>query len=515
MHHRAITSATTPAITPTVRTPSAGLLRRASAVMRDRSDWLWYAALATLPVDGTVFGVRMAYWSPIAPLLFLAYAVCNGRRSLTLLRRHPTLIGLPFTCMLVSMFGWCTIGVHPSHATQSLLALACASATFVAFALAWSVKQLPWRASITVVVAAYGAAFAFGAVTWLVQPDHLDIAILRAPLMNLYLRQYFVFRPQFLFAEPSYIGVHVFGVLLPLYWLSRDRRLPWIIGMFAAGSVAMGCGVRIVLDCIVAAVVCLVMTVPWHRSARLLRDRPRTLVVTLVGCLAVGGTAVALMAAQPRIHALLSHGLLAGDVSMSARLFRSLAPMVAALHDPWHLLFGFGAGNVGEAMMRGYADASTWYLAHGGMMTGEIAQLADPYAPVSNRAGNVFTMNAYVSFVTEFGLALFVAACMLVLHRLMRRISDGRRPTDAIDGRIGDGRDARDGFRDKSAGARCDDPTGSLRGGFRRDSAKFLCCWLLLLAYLYAQFEAYACYALPLFLWYLHYGPQRSACTVR
>ena len=37
----------------------------------------------------------------------------------------------------------------------------------------------------------------------------------------------------------------------------------------------------------------------------------------------------------------------------------------------------------------------------------------------------------------------------------------------------------------------------------------------LLLAYLYAQFEAYACYALPLFLWYLHYGPQRSACTVR
>ena len=473
----------------------------ASLPMRGRSDWLWYAALAMLPVDGTVFGVRMAYWSPIAPLLFLAYALCNARRSLTLVRRHPALVGLPIACTAVSGFGWLTVGVHPSHAVQSLLALACASATFVAFTLAWSVKRLPLRASVTVVVAAYGAAFAFGVFTWLIQPDHLNIAILRAPLMSLYLRQYFVARPQFLFAEPSYIGMHAFGVLLPLCWISRDRRLPWIIGMFAVGSVVMGCGVRIVLDCIVAAVVCLVILVPWRRSARLRRDRPRMLAVALAGCLVVGGAAVTLMAAQPRLRALLSHGLLAGDMSMSARLFRSLAPMVAALHDPWHLLFGFGAGNVGEAMMRGYADASAWYLAHGGVMTGEIAQLADPYAPVSNRADNVFTMSAYMSFVTEFGLVLFVAVCALVLHRLMRRISDGRRPTDGIVER-------RDGSGDGSVAERCDGPDCRFHGGARRDSAKFLCCWLLLLAYLYTQFEAYAFYALPLFLWYLHYGAQ-------
>ena len=30
-------------------------------------------------------------------------------------------------------------------------------------------------------------------------------------------------RPQFLFAEPSYIGMHLFGILLPLMWLMRGR----------------------------------------------------------------------------------------------------------------------------------------------------------------------------------------------------------------------------------------------------------------------------------------------------
>ncbi|RSX58053.1 hypothetical protein D2E24_0413 [Bifidobacterium samirii] len=441
--------------------------------IRDRSDWLWYAALALLPVDGTVFGVRMAYWSPIAPLLFLAYAVCNGRRSLALVRRHPALIGLPLVCLAVSGFGWLTVGAHPSHAVLSLLALLCASATFVSFALAWSVKRLPLRASVSVVTAAYGVAFAFGVFTWLIQPGHLDIVFLRNPLMNLYLRQYFVVRPQFLFAEPSYIGVHVFGVLLPLFWLSRDRRLPWLIGVFALGSVAMGCGVRIVLDCIVAAVVCLVMMVPWRGTVRRLRRRPRMMAAVVAGFVALCGAAAAMMAAQPRIRSILSHGLLSGDVSMSARLFRSLAPMVAALRDPWHLLFGFGAGNVGEAMARGYAEASAWYTTHGGMMTGEIAQLADPYAPVANRAGNVFTMDAYVSFITEFGLMPFVVACMLIVRAMVRGCAIRRTSTCADGGTV-----------------------------------KFLCCWLLLLTYLYAQFEAYAFYALPLFLWYLHYGPQ-------
>ena len=78
-----------------------------------------------------------------------------------------------------------------------------------------------------------------------------------------------------------------------------------------------------------------------------------------------------------------------------------------------------------------------------------------PFAPTLNRAGNVFTMNAYASFITEFGLLVAVAAVILLMVHITRHHAWS---TTTV-------------------------------------------CWLLLLVYLYAQFEAYAFYALPLFLW--------------
>ena len=55
--------------------------------------------------------------------------------------------------------------------------------------------------------------------------------------------------PQFLFAEPSYIGMHLFGVLLPLMWLMRGyaKRLRNLIVVYAIGAVLMQAGTRIVL----------------------------------------------------------------------------------------------------------------------------------------------------------------------------------------------------------------------------------------------------------------------------
>lgn len=419
--------------------------------MHDPTDILWYAALVLMPVDGTVLGVQMPYWSPIAPVFFLLYAVCNMRRLPHVFQRHPVVLPLIGAMLLASVFGWLTIGVNGVYLSRTLLALLFAVATLASLVIALDEKKLNPRAMVTALVAAYGVALLFGVFTWACQPGHLDIARWRDPLMQLYLRQYFVSRPQFLFAEPSYIGMHLYGVLLPIYWLTRDRRLPLLIGVFAAGSLMMGAGVRIVIDTAAAVVLWFIASFPW---GRLLHDR-RLMAGTVgfAGVAACGGAAM--LMTQPRLQSLLSSGLFSGDASMSARIFRSLAPLEAGMHDVAHLLFGYGAGNLGEAMRRGYAGTLAWYQGHGGTMTDELRELADPLGPTANRAGNVFTMNAYTSFVTEFGLLLFLAAVVLLLWHVTRHHTWNRMTV----------------------------------------------CWLLLLVYLYAQFEAYAFFALPLFVW--------------
>lgn len=422
------------------------------AALRDWTDVLWYAALALLPVDGTVWGVQMPYWSPIAPVLFLLYAACNAR----LLPRAAVMVpfALPLTALLlcVSAFGWITVGVNLVYLPRTLLALLFALATLASMIVAWSLKRLSLKAAVTVLVAAYAVAFAFGVFTWLVEPRHpLDSPGVRRQLMDLYLRQYFVVRPQFLFAEPSYIGMHLFGVLLPMFWVTRDRRLPVLVAVFAIGALAMGSGARIAVDTAAAGLLWAVAACPWRRVWRDLRLR----VAACGAAVAAVGAAALVVATQPRIRALFSDGFLAGDASMSARVFRSVAPLSAAWHDPAHLLLGFGAGNIATAMQRGYAATYVWFTGHHGMVTDEIRQLAAPMGASDNRAGNVFTMNAYASFVTEFGLVLFVAAVALIIRHV------------------------------------------TVHHAWNVVTA----CWLLLLAYLYLQFEAYAFPALPLFLW--------------
>ncbi|KFI96157.1 hypothetical protein [Bifidobacterium stellenboschense] len=430
--------------------------------LRDPTDLLFYAALVTLPVDGTVFGVQMPYYSPISPVFFALYALCNARWLPVLFapsrRARPVFPHvLPFVVGLlaVSVFGWLTVGFDVTYAPRTLMAVGFACATLASCAVVWGCKRLRLRTAVTVVVCAYAAAFLFGVFTWAIEPGHVlgtgSMNDVRNRLLGLFLRQYLVSRPQFLFAEPSYIGMHLFGVLLPLYWMSRDRRLPVLIGVFAAGSLAMGAGVRILLDTAVAAVLWIVADVPWRTVWRDVRLRCAAIAVMLLG---VGASAVAFLT-QPRLRALASRGLFSGDASMSARLFRSLAPVEAWLHDPLHMAFGFGAGNVGETMRRGFTDTLVRYRAHGGMMTEEIRELRDPLGPTGNLAGNAFTMNAYVSFVTEFGLVMFAAAIALLLRHVTRHRAWSRRTV----------------------------------------------CWLLLLAYLYLQFEAYAFPAFTLFLW--------------
>ena len=303
-------------------------------------------------------------------------------------------------------------------------------------------KRLPVASIVTVLVVAYWCAFMVGVLEFVSIRAHLST--LHTWFMRMMQRNYVAARPQFLFAEPSYIGMHLFGVLLPAYWLTRDRRIAVLVPCFAFGAVAMGAGSRIVVDALVAAVACLVALVPWRRVRRatLLRD------AVAAACVFVVVTILAVVT-NPRLFAIWRQGLWDGDASMSARLFRSLSPVLAGLDNPAQLLFGFGAGNLGEAMRRGFPHASAWMAERHGMMTAEMRSLAH----VAD--SSVFSMNAYVSIVAEFGLFALVALAVAVLWQITRN-----RRWDTV-----------------------------------------TVVWLLLLAYLYCQYEAYAFYAFWLFVW--------------
>ncbi|PLS30662.1 hypothetical protein Uis1B_1489 [Bifidobacterium margollesii] len=401
---------------------------------------LLYLALITLPVDGTAVGIQLPYWSPIAPWFFLAYSVWNWRYLRLTLRRFLPFFLFPIMLALTSIYGWQTIAVHGMALTKSfvsiLLGLACLTSLDIAFIR----KRLSWRTALSVLIAAYWVAFATGVLQYLAQGGHLNWKPVRAYFVNLLHRPYIWTRPQFLFAEPSYIGMHLFGVLLPCYWITRDRRLAVLIPTFAIGSIAMGAGTRIIIDSAVALFLWMVTSVNF-------RDRRATWGF-VGGMAAIGIGSIGAMLFNPRLNSLLTHGLLAGDGSMSARIFHALAPMWSWLHDPAHFLLGWGAGNISDAVRNGYLGARRWYDAHGGIVGWEIRSLADPPA-------DTFTMSLYSSFISEFGILMFAVFLLMSVIHVTRHHAWNRT----------------------------------------------VVVWMVLIAYLYIQFESYAFYAIPLFIW--------------
>ncbi|KAB8287244.1 hypothetical protein DSM100688_1819 [Bifidobacterium ramosum] len=409
------------------------------SVIRDVSDILFFMALALLPVDGTVLGIPLPYWTPLSPWFFLAYALTNWRVLRFTMRAYLPFFLFPLLLILTSVYGWQTIGVHPVAAVKSILSVLLGLACLASLDIALVRKRLPWRPAVTVLVATYWFAFAVGVVQFVAIQMHQSSVMTYFGRM-MYRTYIWQLRPQFLFAEPSYIGMHLYGVLLPVYWMTRDCRLAMLIPTFAIGAIAMGSGTRIVIDSVVALFFFMLATVNFRSK--------RATWGFVGGMSVVGGGTVIAMFADPRLNALLTKGLLAGDASMSSRIFHMLAPMWSWKHDLQHLLFGWGAGNVSDAVRTGYAGARRWYDARGGVGNSEIDGLANPPA-------DTFTMSAYTSFITEFGVLCLALFALAILIHIVRR-----------------------------------------RGWDRRTV-----CWLLLVVYLYIQFEAYAFYAWPLLLW--------------
>ena len=331
--------------------------------------------------------------------------------------------------------------------------------------MALRIKRLSWRRMLDLLILVYWFAFAVGVVQRL--SIMFDWTSVKNFFIHLMSRQYISStshwgggRPQFLFAEPSYIGMHLFGVLLPLIWLVRGRdrkranRLRILIVVFVAGSVVMGAGVRIILDSIIAVVIVIIESADWKSW--------RGRLLALAELVAAVGAGAGSMLLNHRLSSIVELGF-DGDGSFYARLWQSMGPLAGAAKHPLRLLLGYGAGNLSDATHQG-ANVAVHVLQRFGL---DASQPSRWYMQVTST--NMFTMSAYTSFVVEFG----VAACAILLIIILRHITSCH--------------------------------------AWR----KTVVCWLILVSYLYVQFEGYAFYALPLLVWTASLYPEHECVSAR
>lgn len=464
-----INPAEEPAETPEMHSAPYHPLLQFLAAHERNVVWL-LLGIALLPVDGTTLGLYAPFWSPISPAMFAIYCLCNWRQLRIAANRYLPMFLLPVACIILSIPGWLRFGIHFNAAFMSITGLLGMLATLGALVIAFNIKRIPWNMPIRLLIAAYWCSFAVGIVQWF--SIHLRFKPFINYFTHLMYRQYIdessVWgggRPQFLFAEPSYIGMHLFGILLPLMWLMRGRdsiyakRLRDLIVVYAIGAVCMQAGTRIVIDSVVALLIAIIVHNNWHDKRRRLRGIAQLAGACLLGLLGV--------VADSRLASIAENGA-QGDGSFFARIYQSLDPLCGLLAHPWTMLTGYGAGNIITAVQTGAGRAGQLLDQLG--MNGNAAT---GFAAGVN-ANTVWTMCAYTSIVAEYGLigmVLLVVATVVCVAR--GRASLVHERETSVAGAV------------PSRGVWC---------------SKTVICWFVLVVYLYIQCENYAFAALPLFV---------------
>lgn len=350
-------------------------------------------------------------------LLFACYVALNGRSLPCVARRHLPWFAVPFVALIVSLFGWLTMAFHPLTAATTLLALLFGACVVAALDIALRVRRIPARRLVTMVVAGYGLAGVVAAVAGALTAAAPAAPAVAAPFAGPLSAvasvlfggvgddgtgvPYAFGDVRLVFADPAVPVMHLFGVLVPLLCLTRDRRLAVLTPALALGA---------------------------------------------------GALQVATVGVRASVAAAIAYA--------RAASFPAVAPLLAAAHDPWHGLLGFGAGNVGDALRAGYPYAADWVTGRGGRITARMRAVAE----VSTQSASV--TSAFTSWVTEFGLLALVALFALTLWWITRNHA----------WRIG------------------------------------TVCWLIMLVLLYAQYEAYAFYAFPLFVWFIGANSSSHDC---
>ena len=141
-------------------------------LVSDPTDIVFCLALALLPAGGTVFGFSMMYWSPISPVLFVLHVLLNVRFVPRVFSRYGAIMLYPAALIVVSVYGWASIGFHVHTAFQTLVALLSGISCLISLDIAFRLKQLDWAYAIRLVVIAYWVSFGIGVLEFLAVHGH-------------------------------------------------------------------------------------------------------------------------------------------------------------------------------------------------------------------------------------------------------------------------------------------------------------------------------------------------------
>ena len=357
------------------------------------SELFFYIGAALLPFENFFFAPSKG-WATLSPLLFAVYLVLNFKLiSRFVVRYYKIFIFFIVAIILGSITGF-IYNVNYSDYFGSFIPLFLGATCLLSFSIFYS-KTKRLDKIISVLVVSYSICLVLGLFEFL--SVKLGNYTFSNMIKALSARDYIgLGRVQFWFTEPSFVGMHLFGVLLPLYFLSRRKNLLFILTAFAASAIAFQSGVRVTIDILIVLILFSLFLILRHNKAKFI-----PLILLILGL----GFSFAYNS-NYRIQQIVNQGVYA-DGSLASRYFRVESSVIGYKNTFPALFAGFGLGNSIYPMRSGYDEAAEHYDNEYIKEVEEIGSL--------NASGDSISYSLYTRFISEFGLIMTIIAIIYLV----------------------------------------------------------------------------------------------------
>ena len=343
---------------------------------------LFYIGVFLIPFDNFVFAPTGG-WAAIAPILFLPFIFAN----LNLVKINSKTVYLLLFLSLLSFFNYLFYGFNLSNLIDCFATLILGVSFYFSLKIVFTSTENCYK-FIKVLSITYLVSFILGLLIYASSFTPLY------SIVSLLMKRTYGTRLQYTFTEPSYISMHVYGVILLSLMIFRRFRLSkyykllkLVFALFIVFTLIFGDSSRFIIDSIAIAGIFVIYYL-WKKSKLLLI------------CLCLFGFLIFIIIYifrnqlfSGRILNILNNGI-TGDPSLAARFFRINAIVVGSMKSPLNFFFGYGLGNTFIPFNNGFMDIYGLYSA-----TSYLGEINDLYGTTLNTFNCLFAR-----LLADFGL---------------------------------------------------------------------------------------------------------------
>lgn len=372
------------------------------------TDKIFIIALISIPFDN-IFIAPSSGWATISPIVFFIYLVFlfinNSALVFKAIKRNIKLFSLIYFLALYGTLMALINNLNLSNLIDTFIGLALGTSIYISFYCRYVLQKKSFEGDIKFLYYAYIASMIYGILKY--------IALEKVSSMQVvfkFLEKRYYTRNGFSFTEPSFMSIHLYGVILLIITNIENKKIKrnWIIMLviYIILGLSIGGSSRFIVDSLTMSfllVIYILIKSIEHKRFYI----TFILLITISIFSAITTIDFSKMQSEnssvQRIIDIANKGLYA-DASLGSRIFRIEAQMEGYKKEPIKALFGAGIGNSYQFVQSGYSSVRHKWI--------------DPYTwevdgLEFSTETSFFCM--YTRLISEFGFISFIIIMILLI----------------------------------------------------------------------------------------------------